>query len=91
MKTTLNVRKIEVGFPEDIIAQAQLVKIPRIDLEERIKMAFAIDLFRQGVLTLSRAAQVCNMSIYRFMTILKDREIPAIEYGEDEYQQDKEL
>lgn len=85
----MNIRKVEVELPEDIIAQLQFIKIPKIDLQEKIKIAFAIDLFRQGVVTLSKAAQVCNMSIYRFMNVLKDRDIPAFEYGEEEYQQDK--
>lgn len=89
MEATMNIKNVEVGLPEDIIAQTQLIKIPKINLEERIKIAFVIDLFRQGVVTLSKAAQVCNMSIYKFMNVLKERDIPAFEYDEEEYQQDK--
>jgi predicted HTH domain antitoxin len=83
-------KKIEIELPRDVISALESTKIPKLKLDQKIKIALAIDLFAQGVITLAKAARLAGVSRYRFMGFLKDRDIPAFEYTEKEYRQDKE-
>ena len=45
-----------------------------------VNKAVALHLFQAGQVTLSQAARMANLSIEDFLDILKDFEIPAVDY-----------
>jgi len=58
------------------------------DLEKDVKLAFAIDLFVRGVISIGRAAEIAGISIQEFIFELKKRNISAFNYDENELREE---
>ena len=54
------------------------------DVEREVRLAYAIDLFVRGVVSVERAAELADMPLYDFIVELKQRRIPAYSYDEEE-------
>jgi predicted HTH domain antitoxin len=50
---------------------------------------YAVNLFRQGKLTLIQGAKFCGLNIYDFMAAVSEAGVPVIDYPVEEF--DKEL
>jgi len=63
------------------------VKVPAHhvgDDEAEVRLAYAIDLFLRGVVSLGHAAELANMHIYDFIMELRRRGLFAFSYSEEE-------
>ncbi len=67
------------------------VKVPAYhvgDVEAEVKLAYAIDLFLRGVVSLGRAAELAGMHIYDFIMELRRRGLFAFSYSEEEIREE---
>ncbi|MHA1595055.1 MAG: UPF0175 family protein [Candidatus Baldrarchaeia archaeon] len=67
------------------------VKVPVYhvgDVEAEVRLAYAIDLFLRGVVSLGRAAELANMHIYDFIMELRRRGLFAFSYSEEEVREE---
>ena len=54
------------------------------DVEREVRLAYAVDLFLRGVVSVERAAELAGMSLYDFLVELRRRGIPAYPYSDEE-------
>lgn len=54
------------------------------DIENELKKNSALILFKQGRISLSKAAELSKMDIYDFIAECKKNQIPVIEYSAEE-------
>jgi len=67
------------------------VKVPSHyvgDVEKDVRLAYAIDLFLRGVVSVERAAELAGMSLYDFLVELRRRGIPAYPYSAKELREE---
>jgi predicted HTH domain antitoxin len=61
-----------------------LLTAANMDTEEMaaaMSREYAMKMFQQGKLTLMQSAELCNMNIYDFLSVLSQANIPVINYG----------
>jgi predicted HTH domain antitoxin len=71
---------VTIPVSEEILTAANL------DTEEMaaaMSRDYAMKMFQQGKLTLMQSAELCNMNIYDFLSVLSQANIPVINYGID--------
>jgi len=71
-------------LPREVVVK---VKVPSHyvgDVEKDVRLAYAIDLFLRGVVSVERAAELAGMSLYDFLVELHRRGIPAYPYSAKE-------
>lgn len=76
----------EVTLPEEIIPF--LDKISGDSIDEKVRLAFAVNLFTSKTVTLERAAELSGLSLLEFMDVLEEQGIPWGEYTEEHKKQD---
>ncbi|MEB2793803.1 MAG: UPF0175 family protein [Caldisphaeraceae archaeon] len=67
------------------------VKVPSHyvgDIEKDVRLAYAVDLFLRGVVSVERAAELAGMSLYDFLVELRKRGIQAYPYSDEELQEE---
>jgi predicted HTH domain antitoxin len=57
-------------------------------VREGVKVALAVKLFEEDVLTLRQAAKVGGMSLAEFLEECAARDIPVVRYGPEELEQE---
>ncbi len=78
------------------MAQEVLVKV-RIpshyagDVEKEVRLAYAIDLFIRGIVSIERAAELAGLSLYEFLIELRKRGISAYPYSDKELREELKL
>ncbi len=58
------------------------------DVEREVKLAYAIDLFVRGVVSVERAAELAGLSLYDFIQELRRRGITAYPYSDEELREE---
>ncbi len=81
--------KIEIDLPQDIIFVMRGMEKPE-DVKRKMKMALAILLFQEESISLGKAAELAEVSRVCFMEVLKEHGLPSNEYGEKDFERDKE-
>ncbi|BAA79874.2 conserved hypothetical protein [Aeropyrum pernix K1] len=67
------------------------VKVPSHyvgDIEREVKLAYAVDLFLRGIVSVERAAELAGMSLYDFLVELRRRRIQAYPYSDEELREE---
>jgi|GEM_PF-544241 len=64
-----------------------LLGIPRDQLEKRLRLELAVDLYAQNLLSMGKAADVAGLNRFNFNDILAERNIP-MHYGQKELEED---
>jgi len=70
------------------------VKVPSHyveDVEKDVRLAYAIDLFLRGVVSVERAAELAGMGLYDFLAELRRRNIQAYPYIDEELRDELEI
>ncbi len=70
------------------------VKVPSHyagDIERDVRLAYAIDLFLRGIVSVERAAELAGVSLYDFLVELRRREIQAYPYSDEELREELEI
>ena len=76
----------EVTLPEEFIPF--LDKIFGDSINQKVRLAFAINLFTSKTVTLERAAELSGLSLLNFMDVLEEQGIPWGEYTDEHKKQD---
>ncbi len=58
------------------------------DVEREVKLAYAVDLFLRGVVSVERAAELAGMTLYDFLVELRRRGIKAYPYSDVELREE---
>lgn len=53
-----------------------------------VNRAFALKLFEQKITTLVQSAKIANVTVYDFLDMLKETDIPAVDYPTEELQEE---
>lgn len=67
------------------------VKVPSHyvgDVEKEVKLAYAVDLFLRGIVSVERAAELAGMSLCDFLVELRKRRIQAYPYSDEELREE---
>ena len=67
------------------------VKVPSHyagDVGKEVKLAYAVDLFLRGIVSVERAAELAGMSLYDFLVELRRRRIQAYPYSDEELREE---
>jgi len=70
------------------------VKVPAHyvgDVEQEARLAYAIDLFLRGIVSVERAAELAGIHLYDFILELKRRGLHAYPYSDDEAREELKL
>lgn len=65
----------------------ELLQAARINAQEVSKL-LALELFREDVVSLGRAAELCGAPLAEFMDFAAQREVP-LHYAQEDYEQDQ--
>jgi len=77
---------LQLQLPEELLPF--LDKINGDSLNQKVRVAFAINLFAQKTVSLAKAAELSGETLVDFMDILKDQGYPWGEYTEEHLHQD---
>jgi predicted HTH domain antitoxin len=71
--------QIAIDLPSDFVAfrGASLV-------QKEIRVSYALWLYQQTRVTLSKAAQLAGLDIYEFMSVCKANQVPTMDISPDE-------
>jgi predicted HTH domain antitoxin len=82
--------KVEVDIPKDTYSTMKVMGFSTKEMiAQELKEAAAVDLFKKKIFSLSKAAQLAGMSQVDFRGLLRKNQIPAFEYTEEQWEQDK--
>lgn len=79
---------LEMHLPADVVAAIRAHQYPSESDEERLRVPLAIGLFTERTISLAKAAQLAGLTRYEFAKLLKQRGVPAYDYGEADYRED---
>jgi predicted HTH domain antitoxin len=71
--------QIAIDLPNDFV-QFQTES----DIQQEIRVSYAIWLFQHQRVTLSKAAELAGLNIYDFMVLCKANQVPVIDLTRDE-------
>lgn len=79
-------RRVEV--PEEILRLLEGSRLADWPESERVRVALAIHLFQEGVVSLGRAAELAGLARTSFESLLIQLSIPTVRYELEDYQED---
>jgi len=79
-----NMTVISVDFPRDLI---HILKIRDRELPKVLKEIIAVELYKEGRISLGKAAEIAGVSKWEMFDILASRKIP-LKYGIDDLRED---
>jgi len=89
MKTsTTETVKVEMNFAPDVLVAMQMIGLYGDRLEQEMKRVTAIDLFRRGLLSTGKAAELAGICLADFMDLLLAHDVPVVEYTIEDYEKD---
>jgi predicted HTH domain antitoxin len=77
---------IQVELPADLLHAAQL---DRGNLSREAARLLALELLREGRVTLGRAAELCRTPLAEFMEFAASHEVSPLRYGIGELEEDR--
>jgi len=75
-------------LPREVVVR---VKVPSHyvgDVEKDVRLAYAIDLFLRGIVSVGRAAELAGMDLYDFIVELRRRGVQAYPYSDEELREE---
>ncbi len=71
---------ISVDLPGDLI---NIFKIRERDFPSIVRETLSIELYREGLISIGKAAEIAGVSIWKMQEILANRKVPIHYYPED--------
>ncbi len=78
--------KTKIELPRSIL---NICKTDEKGLSKTVTRSFIIELYREGVISLGKAAEILGLKKIEMMALLKERNIP-LNYDSDELEKDRE-
>ncbi len=82
----MNTVKAKIELPKSIL---NICKTDEKGLSDAVAKNFIIELYREGVISIGKAAELLGLTKLEMMGILKDRKIP-LNYDPEELERDRE-
>jgi len=76
--------EISVKVPKDLV---RILKVRDEDVPKLVRLYLAIELYREGKVSLGKAAEIAGVSKWEMMEILASKNIP-IQYSVDDLEKD---
>ncbi|MFO1433213.1 MAG: UPF0175 family protein [Candidatus Competibacteraceae bacterium] len=77
--------QVAIRLPDDFV-EMQTVNV----IEHEMRVSYALALFKAARVTLSKAAELADMTIYDFIKVCKENQIPVIDITREELLQELE-
>lgn len=83
---------VQVDLPEDLLRAASIFAntYSPASASHEVAKLLALELFREGAVSLGRAAELCGVSQAAFMQFAAERQV-ALHYTLDDLEQDRQL
>jgi len=78
--------EVLVKVPSDLM---RILRLDEEELEKAVRLYLAIELYREGVVSLGKAAEIAGLSRWEMMELLASKGIP-LNYDEDDLSEDIE-
>ncbi|EEB74770.1 UPF0175 family protein [Thermococcus sp. AM4] len=78
--------EVLVKVPSDLM---RILRLDEGELERAVRLYLAIELYREGVVSLGKAAEIAGLSRWEMMELLASKGIP-LNYDDDDLREDVE-
>ena len=78
--------EVFVSVPQDL---ARILRVSEKDLPKVVRLYLAIELYREGKISLGKAAEIARVTKWEMMEILASKGIP-LQYDEEDLKEDVE-
>jgi len=79
---------LEVRLPRDLTRAMQIAGLEETALPDEMRKALAISLFRRGVFSIGKAAELAGVPLARFMDLLVENRVPVAEFSPEDVERD---
>lgn len=79
---------LEVQLPQDVALAMQMVGLERESLPDEMRKALAISLFKRGLFSIGKGAELAGLPLAKFMDLLVENGIPIAEYTLEDFEED---
>lgn len=76
----ISLETISIDFPKDLI---NIFKVREKDLPSYVRKSLAVELYRDGLISIGKAAEIAGISIWEMLEALAIKKIPIQYYPED--------
>jgi predicted HTH domain antitoxin len=77
---------VNLELPADLVAAA---KLDRGNLSHEAAKLIALELYREGAVSLGRAAELCDTPLAAFMDFAAGHGVPPLNYGMEHLEEDR--
>ena len=81
-------KTVKVDVPEDLLALLRQSRLGTRPQAEQVKLALAIHLFQEGVISIGKAAALSGEPRANFELLLGEMGIPPVRYDEADYERE---
>ena len=80
---------VEVDVPQELLKLLKRSRLGDRPVPEQVRVALAIHLLQEGVITVGKAASITGAPRATFELLLAEMGIPALRYDVDDYREDR--
>jgi predicted HTH domain antitoxin len=77
---------VNIDLPSDLVAAA---KLDQGNVSQEAAKVIALELFREGIVSLGRAAELCETPLRVFMDFAASHSGPPLNYGMEQFDEDR--
>ena len=81
---------VEIGFSPEVFVAIEMIGLEGEELAKEMKKATAIDLFKRGLLSIGKAAELAEICLSDFMDLLVKDGVAVAEYTVKDSEKDLE-
>ena len=82
--------KVQIDVPDELLDLLRQSRLGTRELPDQLRIALAIQLLQEGVITAGKAASIAGEPRPTFELLLAEMGIPTLRYDVKEYQEDLE-
>lgn len=83
-------QSVKVDIPDEVMTLLKRLRLGDRPAEEQVRIALAIHLFQEGVISVGKAATIAREPRATFELFLGEIGIPPVRYDLEDYQRDRE-
>jgi predicted HTH domain antitoxin len=77
---------VSIDLPSDLVSAA---KLDQGNVSQEAAKVIALELFREGIVSLGRAAELCETPLAAFMDFAASHGVPPLNYGMEQFDEDR--
>ena len=79
---------LEVKLPREVALAMRTAGLEETALPDEMRKALAISLFRRGLFSIGKAAELAGVPLAEFMELLAENRVPVAEFSPEEVERD---